>query len=65
MLRGVNSTQRIALTGGPCAGKTTILAQLTNVLENRGFGVLNIPEAATMMSTAGISLNASMCSNEF
>jgi predicted ATPase len=54
MLRGAHNIQRIALTGGPCAGKTTILAQLTNVLENRGFGVLNVPEAASMMHTAGI-----------
>ena len=27
---------KIALTGGPCAGKSTILSTLTLVLEERG-----------------------------
>ena len=31
---------RICLTGGPCAGKTTALSTLTQVLTQRGFNVL-------------------------
>ena len=48
---------RVALTGGPCAGKTTILSKLTNFLESRGFGVLCVPEACTLMASGGINLN--------
>ena len=44
---------RICLTGGPCAGKTTALATLTEILTKRGFTVLQVPEAATMMMKGG------------
>ena len=44
---------RICLTGGPCAGKTTALATLSQVLTQLGFRVLQVPEAATMLMKGG------------
>jgi len=44
---------RVCLTGGPCAGKTTALATLTDHLSLKGFKVLLVPEAATMMMKGG------------
>jgi putative protein kinase ArgK-like GTPase of G3E family len=44
---------RICLTGGPCAGKTTALQTLTQVLTSRGYRVLTVPEAATMLMKGG------------
>lgn len=44
---------RICLTGGPCAGKTTALSTLTQVLTQRGYRVLQVPEAATMLMKGG------------
>lgn len=46
---------RIAITGGPCAGKTTALAEVSERLRSRGFGVYVVPEAATLMFTGGAS----------
>lgn len=48
---------RIVLTGGPCAGKTTSLTTLMTYLEEKGFKVLVVPEAATMMNKAGCFIN--------
>lgn len=44
---------RICLTGGPCAGKTTALALLSVVLQQMGFKVLLVPEAATLLMKGG------------
>jgi len=44
---------RICLTGGPCAGKTTALATLSTVLQQLGFRVLLVPEAATLLMKGG------------
>jgi len=44
---------RICLTGGPCAGKTTALAKLNLVLTQLGFKVLLVPEAATLLMKGG------------
>ena len=44
---------RVALTGGPCAGKTTALATLTDKLGTLGYKVLIVPEAATLMMKGG------------
>lgn len=44
---------RICLTGGPCAGKTTALATLSVVLQQMGFKVLLVPEAATLLMKGG------------
>ena len=44
---------RICLTGGPCAGKTTALAELDLVLKQMGYRVLVVPEAATILKKGG------------
>lgn len=44
---------RVAITGGPCAGKTTALAEVSERLRTRGFGVYVVPEAATLIFTGG------------
>ncbi len=41
--------KKIALTGGPCAGKTTALTYLTQKLGDYGFYPLFVPEAATLL----------------
>lgn len=44
---------RIALTGGPCAGKSTILKRIREKFELKGYAVYLLPEAATLFSEAG------------
>ena len=44
---------RILLTGGPCAGKTTALAAISQDLTQLGYKVLVVPEAATTIMKAG------------
>lgn len=53
----VTPIYRICLTGGPCAGKTTAIAELQNHIENRGFRVFNVPEAATLLMKAGAMID--------
>jgi len=48
---------RICLTGGPCAGKTTALAELTLVLTQMGFRVLQVPEAAVILKKGGVDVS--------
>jgi nucleoside-triphosphatase THEP1 len=56
---------KILLTGGPCAGKTTSLAKLQNTLDNKGFRVYCVPEAATLMMKGGAILDTSKNSWDF
>lgn len=44
----------VAVTGGPCAGKTTFLANARQWLEDRGLRVAVLAEAATELITAGL-----------
>merc|ERR1719238_576872 len=44
-------------TGGPCAGKTTVMAKLAVHLRARGFLVYTVPEAATMLFTNGATFD--------
>uniref|UniRef100_A0A7S2Y211 NadR/Ttd14 AAA domain-containing protein n=1 Tax=Fibrocapsa japonica TaxID=94617 RepID=A0A7S2Y211_9STRA len=48
---------KFALTGGPCAGKTTALTQLSDYLGECGFHVFMVPEAATMLFSNGVSFD--------
>ena len=41
---------RIALTGGPCAGKTTALAQIIEHFSDLGYLVYALPETPTLFS---------------
>lgn len=56
----VNIT-RVLLTGGPCAGKTTALAAISQDLTQLGYKVLVVPEAATLIMKGG----AMIVSSEF
>jgi CYTH domain-containing protein/thymidylate kinase len=44
----------IVLTGGPCSGKSSSLAYLTEKLSDHGFMVFVVPETATLISNNGI-----------
>ena len=44
----------IALTGGPCAGKTTLLSKLERMGDIAGCKVMFVPEAATMLVARGM-----------
>ena len=48
---------KICLTGGPCAGKTTALTYLQQVLSQKGFRVFCVPEAATLLMKGGAMIN--------
>ena len=48
---------RICLTGGPCAGKTTALTELSLHLKQDGYRVLQVPEAATILKNGGAFIN--------
>ena len=45
---------RIAITGGPCAGKTTVMAYERQKLEELGYTVLVVPESASLCINGGI-----------
>ena len=47
---------RIALTGGPCAGKSSCLAHITETASAAGFDVYRSPETATVLFNAGVQL---------
>lgn len=44
---------RVALTGGPCGGKTTALVEVSERLRARGVNAFVVPEAATILFTGG------------
>ena len=44
---------RICITGGPCAGKTTAMADIKQDLTQLGVKVLMVPEAATILMKGG------------
>lgn len=46
---------RIALTGGPCAGKTTALAQIIEHFSDLGYLVYALPETPTIFSNVSIN----------
>ena len=54
-----DSLHKICITGGPCAGKTTALANLQSDLQQLGFVVLTVPEAATLLMKGGAMIVSS------
>lgn len=44
---------KIVLTGGPCAGKSSILKSVKTRFVEKGYAVYALPEAATLFSEAG------------
>lgn len=47
--------KKIVLTGGPCAGKTTVLSKISNELKERGYKVFVVNESATELINGGIT----------
>lgn len=45
---------KVVLDGGPCSGKSTVLAKISEVLTERGWLVITLPEIATEMKLAGL-----------
>jgi putative protein kinase ArgK-like GTPase of G3E family len=58
------SVVRICMTGGPCAGKTTAIADLTQSLTQLGMKVLVVPEAATTLMKGGAFIVSSEFTDE-
>ncbi len=46
---------KVVITGGPCAGKTTMLAKASAWCSDRGYQPLIVPEAATIYITGGLN----------
>ncbi len=46
---------KIAITGGPCDGKTSVLEAIRQALEPYGYYTVTIPETATELISGGIS----------
>jgi len=52
--RLIEPVYMIVLTGGPCSGKSSSLAYLTEKLSDNGFMIFVIPETATLITNSGI-----------
>ena len=50
----IEPVSMIVLTGGPCSGKSSSLAYLTEKLSDQGFMVFVVPETATLITDSGI-----------
>ena len=46
--------KKIALTGGPCGGKTTSIQKIVEEFSEKGYQVIVVPEAATLLINMGI-----------
>ena len=55
---------KVCLTGGPCAGKTSGLAYLSEKLRDDNIRVFMVPEAATLLANGGGMLDFSGYSPE-
>lgn len=51
------SLTKIAITGGPCGGKTTGLAKISSSLSDKSYEVIIVPEAATLVKSSGIKID--------
>lgn len=52
--RLIEPVHMVVLTGGPCSGKTSSMAYLTERLSDYGYMVFIIPETATLITNNGI-----------
>lgn len=48
-----NPIYRIAITGGPCAGKSTALKKIHKHFTDSGFHVMIVPEVPTIVAKGG------------
>ncbi len=55
------SINKIVITGGPCAGKSTALSWIQNAFTQKGYTVFFIGESATELINSGINFDA--CKN--
>ena len=46
---------KIVITGGPCAGKTTVMSWIQKEFEKKGWRVLFVPETATELISGGVA----------
>lgn len=46
---------KIVITGGPCAGKTTAMSWIQNTFTKKGYTVLFVPETATELISNGVA----------
>lgn len=60
----VKSVHKIVLTGGPCAGKTTMMNRIVSEFSEKGFKVIVCPEGATELIPNGILPNSNGISME-
>jgi thymidylate kinase len=49
------SIEKIVITGGPCAGKSTALSRIQKELTQLGYKVLFVSESATEFITNGLT----------
>lgn len=47
---------KIAITGGPCGGKTSGLARISQELSDKGYEVIVVPETATLIKNSGVRI---------
>lgn len=55
---------KVVFTGGPCAGKTTAITKLTELLRDKGYTTFVVPEAATLISQSGGNLNLAIYTDQ-
>lgn len=48
---------KLAFTGGPCAGRSTCVNHIADLLRERGFVTYIIPEPIALLESAGILMN--------
>ncbi|KPI90403.1 hypothetical protein ABL78_0479 [Leptomonas seymouri] len=61
VLEARHNVYRICLTGGPCAGKSTMLSAMqAKIPERMGFRVMCVPEAATLLVTGGMQWDSNI-----
>ncbi len=56
---------KIVITGGPCAGKSTILSKIQEEFSKLGYRVLFVPETATELISGGVAPWTCKTSDEF
>ena len=47
--------EKIVITGGPCAGKSTAMSWIQNTFTQMGWNVLFVPETATELISGGVA----------
>lgn len=65
LIKEVFKVLNVALTGGPCAGKTTVLSILTQLLTSRGYKTFTVEEAPTQLIMSGIAPSKNISMEEF